>query len=228
MTPLQKGQGQNFTLIKLTNIIEINLQDVNDLLYRHKTKKEKPFSRIDETVFSVLYSEKASRSNLPVNIYVSLEILKELFGLSDEELLDRFHFDNLFIFAMGLNRVGERTISERALYYMRRRVVEYEEKTGINLFDKRYNDSEYVKKCKLRPAIEGTMFQMKLHLRNGKSKYRGKIKVKCSSIVRSMAINFKRAYAYRLKKALSYYICKNISRFRSFLFRKNSFILCNA
>ena len=55
MTPLQKGQGQNFTLIKLTNIIEINLQDVNDLLYRHKTKKEKPFSRIDETVFSVLY-----------------------------------------------------------------------------------------------------------------------------------------------------------------------------
>jgi len=513
---------------------------------------EDVFSRIDETVFSVLYSEKASRPNLPVNIYVSLEILKELFGLSDEELLDRFHFDNLFIFAMGLNRVGERTISERALYYMRRRVVEYEEKTGINLFDKvfltlkddyikkfgisqkvkridstligsnirrlnrlklflevlcyflkhsdenslsklsegikeyrdvtpenyvfslnsdetktkiqeiaqhlyrikvlfandsvsegkayrilarlvdeqidsrgkgkpvklkepskltgsclqspydpdatyrkkgnhayqgysvsiaetcdpdnevqiitdviteennvddskilednidrimgeeteeiiadgayanknvqekladskrcivttalrgrkpesdkvrstdfeiennriircpngmtpinqefvhdtivarfshesceacpmncfirknkrkphvleitkerlqmdiqreRYNDSEYVKKCKLRPAIEGTMFQMKLHLRNGKSKYRGKIKVKCSSIVRSMAINFKRVYAYRLKKALSYYICKNISRIRSFLFRKYSFILCNA
>ena len=513
---------------------------------------EDVFSRIDETVFSVLYSEKASRPNIPVNIYVSLEILKELFGLSDEELLDRFHFDNLFIFAMGLNRVGERTISERALYYMRRRVVEYEEKTGINLFDKvfltlkddyikkfgisqkvkridstligsnirrlnrlklflevlcyflkhsdenslsklsegikeyrdvtpenyvfslnsdetktkiqeiaqhlyrikvlfandsvsegkayrilarlvdeqidsrgkgkpvklkepskltgsclqspydpdatyrkkgnhayqgysvsiaetcdpdnevqiitdviteennvddskilednidrimgeeteeiiadgayanknvqekladskrcivttalrgrkpesdkvrstdfeiennriircpngmtpinqefvhdtivarfshesceacpmncfirknkrkphvleitkerlqmdiqreRYNDSEYVKKCKLRPAIEGTMFQMKLHLRNGKSKYRGKIKVKCSSIVRSMAINFKRVYAYRLKKALFYYTCKNISRFRSFLFRKYSFILCNA
>ncbi len=40
MTPLQKGQGQNFTLKKLTNIIEINLQDINDLLYRHKTKKE--------------------------------------------------------------------------------------------------------------------------------------------------------------------------------------------
>jgi len=37
---------------------------------------------------------------------------------------------------MGLNRVGEKTISERAFYYMRRRVVEYEEKTGINLFEK--------------------------------------------------------------------------------------------
>lgn len=97
---------------------------------------EDVFCRVDETIFSVLYSDKVSRPNLPVNLYVSLEILKELFGLSDEELLDRFHFDNLFIFAMGLNRVGERTISERAFYYMRRRVVDYEEKTGINLFEK--------------------------------------------------------------------------------------------
>jgi hypothetical protein len=97
---------------------------------------EDVFCRIDETIFSVLYSDKVSRPNLPVNLYVSLEILKELFGLSDEELLDRFHFDNLFIFAMGLNRIGERTISERAFYYMRRRVVNYEEKTGVNLFEK--------------------------------------------------------------------------------------------
>lgn len=97
---------------------------------------EDVFCRVDETIFSVLYSDKVSRPNLPVNLYVSLEILKELFGLSDEELLDRFHFDNLFIFAMGLNRIGERTISERAFYYMRRRVVDYEEKTGINLFEK--------------------------------------------------------------------------------------------
>lgn len=513
---------------------------------------EDVFCRIDETVFSVLYSDKVSRPNLPVNIYVSLEILKELFGLSDEDLLDRFHFDNLFIFAMGLNRVGDRTISERAFYYMRRRVIEYEEKTGINLFEKifiklkddyieklgisqkvkridstligsnirrlnrlklflevltyflknidesslaklpkeiqgykdvtpenyvfslnsdetktkiqeiaqylfrikvlfandsvseskaykilarlvdeqidsrgtgkpvklkeqseltssclqspydpdatyrkkgnhayqgysvtlaetcdpdnevqiitdviteennvddstilednierimgeeteeiiadgayanknvqeklteskrcivttairgrmpdsdkvrstdfqiennrilrcpygmipinqecvndkivarfshesceacpmkclirknkrkphvleitkerlqidiqreRYNDSEYVKKCKLSPAIEGTMFQMKLHLRNGKSRYRGKIKVKCSSIVRSMAINFKRMHAYRLKNALCHFIMNNILLIRVILLRKNSFILCNA
>jgi len=45
---------------------------------------EDVFCRIDETVFSVLYSDKVSRPNLPVNIYVSLEILKELFGFSDE------------------------------------------------------------------------------------------------------------------------------------------------
>ena len=117
---------------------------------------EDVFCRIDETIFSVLYSDKASRPNLPVNIYVSLEILKELFGLSDEELLNRFHFDHLFILAMGLNKIGERTISERAFYYMRRRVVDYEGKTGINLFEKVFVHlrDDYIKKFGISQKVK--------------------------------------------------------------------------
>lgn len=117
---------------------------------------EDVFCRIDESLFSVLYSDKVSRPNLPVNLYVSLEILKELFGLSDEELLDRFHFDNLFIFAMGLNRVGEKTISERAFYYTRSRVVDYEERTGINLFEKVFLKlkDDYIKKFGVSQKIK--------------------------------------------------------------------------
>jgi len=34
------------------------------------------FARIDEEVFSVLYSEKDSRPNVPINLLVGLEILK--------------------------------------------------------------------------------------------------------------------------------------------------------
>jgi hypothetical protein len=127
--------------------------------YEHSWAKgfyEDVFCRIDESVFSVLYSEKVSRPNLPVNLYVSLEILKELFGLSDEELLDRFHFDNLFIFAMGLNRIGERTISERAFYYTRSRVVDYEERTGINLFEKVFLKlkDDYIEKFSVSQKIK--------------------------------------------------------------------------
>ncbi len=48
------------------------------------------FCRIDKTIFSVLYKDKASRFNLLVNICVSLEILKELFGQSDEKFLGSF------------------------------------------------------------------------------------------------------------------------------------------
>lgn len=114
------------------------------------------FCRIDENIFEVLFSDKYSRPNTPVNIYVSLETLKELFGLSDEELLDRFHFDNLFLFAMGLNRIGEKTISERAFYYMRRRVVEYEDRTGINLFDNVFAHlkDDYIKKLGISKKVK--------------------------------------------------------------------------
>jgi hypothetical protein len=43
------------------------------------------FCRVDEAIFEVLYSDKASRPNVPVNVLVGLEILKAGFGWSDEE-----------------------------------------------------------------------------------------------------------------------------------------------
>jgi len=35
------------------------------------------FCRIDETVYAVLYADTASRPNIPVNILVALEVLKD-------------------------------------------------------------------------------------------------------------------------------------------------------
>lgn len=117
---------------------------------------EDVFCKIDETIFRVLFSKKISKPNTPVNIYVSLEILKELFGLSDEKLLEEFHFNNLFIFAMGLNRIGEKTISRRAFYYMRSRVVDYEDKNGINLFENVFADlkDDYIKKFGISKKVK--------------------------------------------------------------------------
>ncbi|RJX23363.1 MAG: transposase, partial [Dethiobacter sp.] len=45
------------------------------------------FHKIDEQRFSVLYSNKASRPNTPVNILVGLFFLKELCGWTDEEMI---------------------------------------------------------------------------------------------------------------------------------------------
>src|SRR6056297_503879 len=52
---------------------------------------EEVFCQIDEDVFAPLYSQKVSRPNCPVNILVGLEILKHLFGLSDEQLFENFY-----------------------------------------------------------------------------------------------------------------------------------------
>ena len=43
------------------------------------------FSRIEEDIFSVLYSEQPSRPNVAVNVLVGLEAMKAGFGWSDEE-----------------------------------------------------------------------------------------------------------------------------------------------
>ena len=46
------------------------------------------FPAIDEKRFSVLYSDKASRPNTPVNVIVGALIIKELFDYSDDELVE--------------------------------------------------------------------------------------------------------------------------------------------
>ena len=50
-----------------------------------KTFAEKVFPTIAESIFSALYSDKASRPNTPVNVIVGALILKEALGDTDDE-----------------------------------------------------------------------------------------------------------------------------------------------
>jgi hypothetical protein len=94
------------------------------------------FCKLDETVFSVLYSEKHSRPNTPINILVGFETLKSGFGLSDERLYDHFMFDLKFRFALGLKDFDEGNFELRTIYNFRSAVSAYEEEHGINLIHK--------------------------------------------------------------------------------------------
>lgn len=94
---------------------------------------EEFFSRLDEEVFSVLYSEKKSRPNTPVNILVGLETLKSGFGWSDEELYNHFLFDLQVRYALGLRDFDEGYFDLRTLYYFRAALVEYEQEHRISL-----------------------------------------------------------------------------------------------
>ena len=52
------------------------------------------FQNIDEINFASLYSkDNKSRPNVPVNILLGLEIIKELFDYRDIELLSAFHLN---------------------------------------------------------------------------------------------------------------------------------------
>jgi hypothetical protein len=91
--------------------------------------------RIDETIFAPLYSEKASRPNVPVNVLVGLEVLKSGFGWSDEVLYRQVCYNLQVRHALGLHDLSAAVFTLRTLYNFRRRVREYADETGINLME---------------------------------------------------------------------------------------------
>jgi hypothetical protein len=94
------------------------------------------FCRIDEEIFAPLYSEEASRPNVPVNVLVGAEILKSGFGWSDEELYEQVCFNLQVRHALGEDDLRGEIFSLRTLYNFRGRVRDYAEETGINLYQK--------------------------------------------------------------------------------------------
>ena len=98
------------------------------------------FCRIDEDVFSVLYSGSASRPNIAINLLVGLELLKAGNGWSDAELYEHFLFDIQVRYALGYTDLGDGTFAIRTLYYFRDRLSKYYLKTGINLLETTFRE----------------------------------------------------------------------------------------
>lgn len=93
------------------------------------------FPTIDEKRFSVLYSEgKASRPNTPVNVIIGALILKELFDLSDDEVVEDLLLDPRFQYALHTTSFEEQPISDKSLSRFRRRCYDYEELHGVDLY----------------------------------------------------------------------------------------------
>jgi hypothetical protein len=96
------------------------------------------FNRIDEQSFAVLYSEKDSRPNVPVNVLVGLEALKAGFGWSDQELYEHYCYDLQVRYALGYDRLGDGDFEIRTLYYFRERLSQYNAEHGLNLLEKAF------------------------------------------------------------------------------------------
>ena len=90
-----------------------------------KTFADKVFPAIDENIFSVLYSEKASRPNTPVNVIVGALILKEALNVTDYEIVEAMAFDIRYQYALHTTSFEEQPISDRNLSRFRARVLSY-------------------------------------------------------------------------------------------------------
>lgn len=96
------------------------------------------FCRLEEKLFAVLYSEEASRPNVPVNILVGLEILKAGHGWSDEEMIHNFYFNVQVRYALGLRTLGEGHFELRTVYNFRQRLSQHMQETGENLIEQAF------------------------------------------------------------------------------------------
>lgn len=99
------------------------------------TFRREIFQRLDEEPFAVLYSERYSRPNVPVNVLLGVDILKAGMGWTDEEMYDHFLYDLQVRYALGYEQLGEGYFAIRTLYDFRRRLGEYMQASGQNLVE---------------------------------------------------------------------------------------------
>ena len=91
------------------------------------------FPKIDEIPYAVLYSDKDSRPNTPVNVQIGALLIKELTNLSDDELLESLMFDIRFQYALHTASFAEQPLSDRTLSRFRARCAAYETEHGVDL-----------------------------------------------------------------------------------------------
>jgi len=99
-----------------------------------KVFAEDIFPNINEEPFNVLYSEKASRPNTPVNIIVGALIIKELFGISDDEMVENLMLDPRYQYALHTTSYEEQPLSDKSLSRFRMRCYDYETTHGVDLY----------------------------------------------------------------------------------------------
>lgn len=131
-------------MFKLNKNMQMNLFDETLNLSEYHMKllnkswagyfRENIFPKIDEEKFKVLYSDKISRPNTPVNIMVGLLVIKELTGLIDSELMESLIFDLRFKYALCTTSFEKQPISRNAFTNFRNSLISYELETGIDLY----------------------------------------------------------------------------------------------
>lgn len=94
------------------------------------------FCKIDESLFSVLYSNKKSRPNTPVNQLVGALILKHLNNWTYSELFTNLNFNLLTRHALGINTIDAEVFCEASIFNFQNKLLEHLTTTNEDLMEK--------------------------------------------------------------------------------------------
>lgn len=90
------------------------------------------FSCNHEESSSVLCSRRF-RANTPVIVCIGALIIKELFGISDDEVVENLMLDPRYQYALHTSSFEEQPLSDKTLTRFRKRCYDYESIHGIDL-----------------------------------------------------------------------------------------------
>lgn len=116
------------------------------------------FRNVKESDYKILFSEKGSRPNTPVNILISALILKERKSWSYDELMESMMFDLRTKAALGLSSINSKPFSRATIFNFQNRLAEHEQETNINLLEKTFDNLTAVQlnKLKIKTNIQRT------------------------------------------------------------------------
>ncbi len=93
----------------------------------HNIFYKEVLSRINETPYSVLYHSDNGRPNASVRVLISMMVIKEGHGWSDEQLFESCRFDLKLILALGGTSLHDSIPAESTYYEFRRLLMEHNE-----------------------------------------------------------------------------------------------------
>jgi hypothetical protein len=108
----------------------------SDRNHWHNQYREEVIMRIDESIFSVLFSSAMGAPNAPVRTLVGMMILKESFVWSDSQLFEHCRFNLLVRSALGLFNINDPLPAESTYYLLRQRIYNHEKQSGEDLMSK--------------------------------------------------------------------------------------------
>ena len=133
-------KSRKTTEVNLFSNVEQHLRGAQQLEFQDSSTWFNVFnknftSRIDESIFMPLYCTDNGRANSPVRLLVSMITLKHGHDWTDAQLFESANFNLVVRRALGLTNLDDAVPSPSTYYSFRKSLYDYEQKTGINLFD---------------------------------------------------------------------------------------------
>lgn len=135
-------------MFKKTKVPQFNLFSSPSVLFSGKSQKmyddknawhnrfyQEVTSRINENLFKPLYCGNNGTPNAPVRVLISMMILKEAEGLSDQKLFENCRFNMLTRSAIGLANADDLVPAGSTYYLFRKRIMDYASAGNDNLLD---------------------------------------------------------------------------------------------